>query len=143
MNFLIKLTAAFVMIFTFKGTYAEECRYKEKFVDGHRQIEINGIRLVDVESFKILDRQFIFALSPIYGKPKIGVIDCKTKKIRTLVKAKNFLKGYPHGADFFRIKEVSKVGDEYRISYFYSKNVDAEDFKNFEIKENVHEITFK
>lgn len=110
---------------------------------GYRILQIDKIKLDDVVSFKELDNKIFYATSPIYGKSEIGLIDCKNHSRAQIVAPQNLNKAYPDGADFFRIKEVSKEkNNSYKISYFYIADVDSKDFKNLENQKNLKTVVY-
>lgn len=113
------------------------CRLEKNIRDGSFvEIKIGQNVLIDVESYKEFDDNLFFATGPIFGKPEIGVIDCITGKRITIVKAKNISKAYPNGADYFRLKFVKKIKNEFLIKYYYGFDVDKLDFKKLEITQN-------
>ncbi len=80
----------------------QECNLSFSTGDGGtRVIHVKSQVLVDVESYKLLDGKIFFAVSPIYGRPEIGLIDCKTGFRKKIISPKHFNKTYKYGADFF------------------------------------------
>ena len=120
------------------------CEIKKETKDGgYQEFTVRDNVLKDVDSYRVLEHYVFFATSPVYGKPELGVINCSDGKKQTVVNAKNIVDGYPDGADFFRINEVKKIKDSFQISYYYSENVDKQNFKKFEVKRNLKKAFFK
>lgn len=135
-----------VFLFPFLNAHAKVdiCDFKKTTKDGgFQEFNIKENVLTDVESYRIIGHYLFFATSPIYGKPEIGAVNCKDGKRFSIVKPKNLVEGYPDGADFFRIKDVKKLKNGFKISYYYAENVDKQDFKKFETKNNLKSILFK
>ena len=108
-----------------------------------RSLIFDKLKIMDIESYKVVDKKLFYSAGPVYGKPEIGVIDCISAIKEEVVPAENKQGKYPYGSDFFRINKVSKnLGQKYYlIEYYYGADVDQIDFKKFENSENLK--TFK
>lgn len=94
------------------------------------------IKIDDVSGVVWLsENEIIYSVSPIYGRPGIYLLDCRTGTIKVLVKPVTFNKFSPDGADYFELKGLSEGGRE--ILYFYSKDEEKTDFENFRNKNNL------
>lgn len=78
----------------------------------------------------------VYSVSPIYGRPGLFRIDCKTGRRHVLVKPKTLSKSYPHGADYF---ELLSLG-EGRVSFYYAPDLDETDFNSFRTRKNLFEV---
>jgi hypothetical protein len=82
----------------------------------------------------------VFSVSPIYGKPGIFSLDCKSGKLGSLSTPLHFSEAYPSGADYFELLRVTSDG---KIFFYYSHDVDKTDFERFRSRKNLREITFR
>ena len=121
------------------------CDFEKKIKDGgYVELTLKRNVLVDVVNYIENDDVFFFSTGPIYGKPEVGAIDCKSGKKKILVIAKNTNSTYPNGADFFKLKSVERIGkNNFLIKYFFSRDVDHQDFKKFEIDKNLESLKFR
>ena len=81
------------------------------------------------------ENEIVYSVSQIYGRPGIFLLDCRTGKIKVLVKPETFSKYSPDGADYFELKGLSVSKRE--ILYFYSKDIEKTDFENFRTESNL------
>lgn len=109
MNFLKIILFVSVMFLSEINALAE-CKIEESTASsgGYRELLVGRNKLIDVDSFKEFDGKVFYATSPIYGRPEIGLIDCGSDKRILIVSPKNIDKFYPYGADFYRLKDITK-----------------------------------
>ena len=134
-----------IFAFMLLGTNAKAvCELVESSASdgGYRVLQIGKHKLVDVDSFKEIGERVFYATSPVYGKPEIGMIDCRSDKRTQLVAPQKFEKAYPDGTDFFRLKDVikNKSKGDFTLRYFHVPDVDSQDFKNIEKKKNLKSV---
>jgi hypothetical protein len=68
----------------------------------------------------------VFSASPVYGKPGIFLLSCKTRLERRIVRPRTVNQAYPAGADYFELHRVS--GNEpATLSFYYAPDVDSMD----------------
>lgn len=72
----------------------------------------------------------VYSVSPIYGKPGLYAYNCKTKKTKTIVKAKNVDTAYPSGSDYFELHGLT-TDNKVKIYFYYAPDVDSIDFNKF------------
>ena len=94
------------------------------------------IKIDDVSGVVWLsENEIIYSVSPIYGHPGVYLFDCRTGTVKILIKPETIDQHYPDGADYFELKGFSENKEE--IVFYYSKDVDKTDFKNFRNKNNL------
>ncbi|MBC7427674.1 MAG: hypothetical protein H7336_03620 [Bacteriovorax sp.] len=108
-----------------------------------KSLNIDKLKLVDIDSYIVIDKKIFYSTGPVYGKPEIGVIDCISAQHKTIVFPEHTEGSYAYGSDYFRIKKVIKeIGSHsYVIEYYYGADIAKIDFKNFEAAANLK--TFK
>lgn len=91
----------------------------------------------DVTAIVWLDTsQLAYSVSPIYGRPGLYVVDCKSAKSRRLLGPTTKTPAYPDGTDFFELKSVT-LKPIPTLAYYYGADVDRIDFREFRTKKNV------
>jgi len=94
----------------------------------------------DVTGFLWINEKFlVFSSGPIYGSPGIYEVTCRVHKqpsLRMLIGPKNINLSYPHGADYFELKEAINQ----RLYFFYESDVDYIDFDEFRTEKNLQSI---
>lgn len=93
----------------------------------------------DVTGFLWLnEKSLVFSSSPIYGKPGIFEVTCvhEQPSLRMLAGPKNINLSYPHGADYFELKEINGRS----LHFFYGTDVDCIDFNEFRTEKYLHSI---
>lgn len=106
---------------------ASPCKAVETIGDGSAKIvTISSQRLEDVQSSIEFEGKYFYSIGAIYGKPRIGVVDCSGGKAKVLVFASNKSKAYPDGADYFLIERISKAArGRFEIRYYHAPDVDS------------------
>ncbi len=110
-----------------------------------KSLMIDKLKLVDIDSYKVVGSKLFYSTGPVYGKPEIGIIDCVSAINKTVVFAENKEGSYPYGSDYFRLKKVTKElsTNVYNIQYWYGADVDKIDFNKFENDQNLKTFIFK
>jgi len=83
--------------------------------------------------FVVPDR-LVYSVSPIYGRPGVFAFNCRTGRVRRLVRPKNVDPSYPEGLDYF---ELAWLKDD-RIYFYYAADVDRADFTTFREPKNLY-----
>ena len=83
----------------------------------------------------------VYSVSPIYGRPGLFALDCRTAHSRTIVAAVTKDKGYPDGADYFELVSVDQKKQE--ACFNYSPDVDSPDFEGFRTPEHIRCVRLK
>jgi len=79
--------------------------------------------------------RLIYSVSPIYGRPGLFELDCRSAHTRTIVAAVTKDKGYPDGADYFELTSVDPKKQQ--ACFYYSPDVDSPDFDGFRTPEHI------
>lgn len=93
----------------------------------------------DVTGFLwVNEKSLVFSSGPIYGRPGIYEVTCvhKQPSLRMLIGPKNINLSYPHGTDYFELKETINQ----RLYFFYGSDVDYIDFNEFRTEKNLQSI---
>jgi len=77
----------------------------------------------------------VYSVSPIYGRPGIFELDCRSTHSRTIVAAVTKDNGYPDGADYFELMSVDPKKQQ--ACFYYSPDVDSPDFVGFRTPEHI------
>ncbi|MBC7712387.1 MAG: hypothetical protein H7177_03560 [Rhizobacter sp.] len=110
-----------------------------------KALVIDKLKLIDIDSYKVIGNKLFYTTGPVYGKPEIGIIDCVSAINKTIVFPENKQGSYPYGSDVFRLKKVTKklTANVYNIQYWYGADVDKIDMKKFENDQNLKTFIFK
>jgi hypothetical protein len=73
-------------------------------------------------------KTLIYTVSPIYGKPGLFQLNCKTGKSHRVVAPSTIDNAYPDGADYFELTSIDAAKSE--ACYFYAPHVDHADFEH-------------
>jgi hypothetical protein len=84
----------------------------------------------------ITEKDLLFTVSPIYGRPGIFLFNCTEMKAKRIFGPKTFGKAYPNGADYFQLEGFSKG----KIYFYYSRDVDSTDFYTFRTKDHLYQM---
>ncbi|MBS0497468.1 MAG: hypothetical protein JSR51_07465 [Proteobacteria bacterium] len=93
----------------------------------------------DVTGFLwINEKSLVFSSGPIYGRPGIYEATCvhKQPSLRMLIGPMNINLSYPHGADYFELKEIN----DRNLKFFYETDVDSIDFNEFRTEKYLRSI---
>jgi hypothetical protein len=92
--------------------------------------------LSDVTGIAWIDREMlIYTVSPIYGKPGLFLLDCRSMQTKRVIGPRSIGVSYPDGADYFELTGIS--GSSGKIYFYYSPDVDRTDFRVFRITKNL------
>lgn len=83
----------------------------------------------------------VYTVSPIYGRPGLFELDCPSGLSRTVVSPTVRDKGYPDGADYFELVSVDPKLQE--ACFYYSPDVDREEFTSFRTPEHIRCVPLK
>lgn len=87
----------------------------------------------------ISNEVLVYTVIPVYGKPGLYALNCKSALVRRILGPKTFNKAYPGGADYFELEHVSDNG---RLLYFYyAPDVETVDFKAFRNQSNLFQVS--
>lgn len=93
----------------------------------------------DVTGFLwINEKSLVFSSGPIYGRPGIYEVTCvhEQPSLRMLIAPKNINLSYPHGTDYFELKEIN----DRNLKFFYETDVDSIDFNEFRTEKYLRSI---
>jgi hypothetical protein len=94
--------------------------------------DITGIIWIDKNTL-------LYSVSPIYGdKPGIYLLSCSIGKVQTIVPSKHYDKDYHGFTDYFELKSYSP--EITTVFFYYSKDVDKTDFKNFRTERYLNKL---
>ncbi len=118
----------------FPGNYSEP-----------KALIMDKLKLVDIESYKVLGNKLFYSTGPVYGKPAIGIVDCASAIATVIVAAENTQGSYAYGSDFFRLKKITKelTANVYNIQYWYAPDIDKLDQKDFENDNHLKTFIYK
>jgi hypothetical protein len=77
----------------------------------------------------------VYSVSPIYGRPGLFELDCRSGYSKTIVPPATRDKGYPDGADYFELVSVDPKIQQ--ACFYYSADVDSPDLDNFRVPEHL------
>lgn len=80
-----------------------------------------------------------FTVSPIYGRPGVYVLDCKSSQAKRVVRPKTLNQAYPEGADYFELYRVSDDTPA-MLFFYYAPDVDKVDFASFRTPDHLFEV---
>lgn len=112
-----------------------------------KSLMIEKLKLVDIDSYKVVGTKLFYSIGPVYGKPEIGIIDCISSVKKTIIFPENMQGSYAYGSDYFRIKKVTKelTSNVYNIQYWHAPDVDKLDMNKLEtdefLKTNIYKLT--
>lgn len=85
--------------------------------------------------------RLVYSVSPIYGRPGLFELDCRTAHSRTIVAAVKKDKAYPDGADYFELVSVNPKKQE--ACFYYSPDVDSPDLEGFRTQKYIRCVSLK
>jgi hypothetical protein len=83
----------------------------------------------------------VYAVSPIYGRPGLFQLNCRSGHSRTVVRPTVIDKAYPHGADYFELVTLDTVKNQ--ACFYYSAHVDQTDFTRLRAPQNLRCASLK
>lgn len=86
------------------------------------------------------DHELVYTTSPVYGMPGVYVFDCNLSSMRRIVAPRTLNAGYPDGADYFELKEISR-DNRLTVYFYYVPDVDRADFKNLRNPDNLFQVS--
>ncbi len=141
-----KIYFILVVLFNIKLFAKDYCSsYQKQISDGGKKdLIFKKVKVEDVNSLIVFENKIFFTSSPVYGKPRLGFIDCQNNYEGVILKANNFSQAYPEGTDYFKIKDIFNCESKnICIEYYFTKNIDDQDFKIFETKNNLNMVSWK
>jgi hypothetical protein len=97
------------------------------------QEDVNGMAWIS-------DSVLAFTVSPIYGQSGVYVFDCKTRKLKRIVRPRTTNRAYPTGADYFELYWVSDQNPAV-LFFYYALDVDRVDFASFRTEDHLFKVT--
>ena len=82
----------------------------------------------------VVPDHLVYSVSPIYGRPGVFVFNCRTGRVRRLVRPRRVERSYPDGTDYF---ELAWLKDN-RIYFYYAADVGRADFTTFREPKNLY-----
>ena len=77
----------------------------------------------------------VYSVSPIYGRPGLFELDCRSARTRIIVAPVTKDEGYPDGADYFEL--ISVDPRKRRACFYYLLDVDSANFTGLRTPEHI------